>query len=281
VARLRSLRKRARAVSTYFAERREADRFQPEGWETEEGRALLSQYRAEMNGKMPAADLTRETTGPVPPGPMLAGPMSTGPVPGGLPPAGPMPADPARAGRGVARVPHGMANDVPRHCCDEATHGRSPAGARHSAKAVAPDTNHRPRHDGTQSQVDSSYLLTRPAATRHGTRCAAQTTAQAETARVLTITNVVRGPDGDPLAGAIVTITLVADHDMPGFQPDATIDGVARIVTAEESIWSAKEAAGARVVPVNTHYKIAEVTGRWPDGRVLARTSARPDEPAA
>jgi hypothetical protein len=306
VAGLRSLRKRAKAVGTYFAERREADRFQPEGWETAEGRALLSQYRDEINGKAPAADLTGETTAPVPPGPIPAGPL----------PARPMPAGPVPTGRGIARVPHGMSNDVPRHSCTEVERRQQAAGgrhsapdvagystevtrhssrevARHSADAVAADINHRPRHDGTQSQVDPSYLLTRTPVTRHGTPGPTEptgptgttdpieTTGPTETARVLTITNIVRGPDGDPLAGAIVTISLIADYSLPGFQSNATIDGVARIVTAEEGTWSVNEAAGSEVVPVNTHYQIAEVTGRWPDGRLLVRAPADPDAPAA
>jgi hypothetical protein len=203
-----------KAVGTYFAERREADRFQPEGWETAEGRALLSQYRAEMNGKTPAADLTGETTSPIP------------------------------TGRGVARVP--PSTELARRSPMEVARR-----ARHSSDDVAAETYHRPRHDGTQSQVDESYMLSRPPTTRHGAPAAA------ETARVLTITNVVRGPDGDPLAGAIVTISLVADRTVPGLEPNATIEGVARIVSAEEGTWSAEETAGSQIVPVNTQYQIA------------------------
>lgn len=215
---MRSLRRRAKAVGTYFAERREADRFQPEGWETAEGRALLSQYRAEMNGKTPAADLTGETTCPIP------------------------------TGRGVARVPPNAtpSTDVVRRSPREVARR-----ARHSSEVVAAETYHRPRHDGSQSPVDESYMLSRPPTTRHGTPTAA------ETARVLTITNIVRGPDGDPLAGAIVTISLIADCTVPGLQPNTTIEGVARIVSAEEGTWSAEETTGAQIVPVNTHYQVA------------------------
>jgi hypothetical protein len=240
VAGLRSLRKRAKAVSTYIAERREADRFQPEGWETAEGRALLSQYRAEITGKTPAADLTGETTVPLP--------ETTVPLPGTT---GRLP-----AGRGVARVP--PSTEVVRRSSMEVSRHPSAAVARHSSEEVAAETYHRPRHDGTQPEVEPSYLLSRPPATRHGTPAAA------ETCRVLTITNIVRGPDGDPLAGAIVTISLIADSTVPGLQPNAIIDGVARIVTAEEGGWNVEETAGSQVVPVNTHYQVAEGTGQWP-----------------
>jgi hypothetical protein len=177
---MRSLRGRIKAVGTYLAERREADRFQPEGWETAEGRAILSQYRAEMNGK---------------------------PVNGGLAHGEPVNLEVAHC------TPHTL-DPRPRHASDD----------------VAVNTGHRPRHDGTQSQVGSSYLLTRPPTTRHGVPDE-PVPAGAETARVLTITNVIHGPDGDPLAGAIVTISLIADH-VPGFPQSATIDGVARIVPA-------------------------------------------------
>ena len=108
---MRSLRGRIKAVGTYLAERREADRFQPEGWETAEGRAILSQYRAEMNGK---------------------------PVNGGLAHGEPVNLEVAHC------TPHTL-DPRPRHASDD----------------VAVNTGYRPRHDGTQSQVGSSYLLTR------------------------------------------------------------------------------------------------------------------------
>jgi hypothetical protein len=252
---MRSLRGRIKAVGTYLAERREADRFQPEGWETAEGRAILSQYRAEMNGKPVDGELVK--------GQPVDGELVNGqPVNGELPGADFTGSRPARVIRGVARVARQLASEItmpiqvgsgvtrgaqgpssevahrtphtldrrPRHASGDVAMdtGHRP---RHACGDVAVDSGHRPRHDGTQSPVGSSYLLTRPPTTRHGVPDEPVPVGPAETARVLTITNVIHGPDGDPLAGAIVTISLIADH-VPGFPQAATIDGVARIVPA-------------------------------------------------
>jgi hypothetical protein len=274
---MRSLRGRVKAVGTYIAERREADRFQPEGWETAEGRAILSQYRAERNGNLapapehtPAAELTGEDTdpGPVPvPAPRMS--RSARVIRGVARVARQLSTEitaPIPLGRGVARVAQPPSDEIAHR-----TNGSAQEVARHAADEVATDSNHRPRHDGTQSQVDSSYLLTGPPATRHG---ALDPVGSTDTARVLTITSVVRGPDGDPLTGAIVTITLIADHSAPGFQPNATIDGVARIVTAEEGACGTGSTGVAQVVPMNTRYQVVEVTRRPPNGRALMSAPA-------
>jgi hypothetical protein len=369
---MRSLFHRVKAVGDYLAERREADRFQPEGWETAEGRALLSQYRADGVGQgtkpgLDGWDAADESTGqisalappaaPAPPAlappaaPVAPAPPAATPVPLAATPAQPMPAAatlgppmpaaatlgppmpaaamPGRpmpaaavngsarlpgampavdapglaapgaatgsAGRGVARVPRQRsadvtrpaggsrgvarvtppasadgtppaAGDVGRHRSNEFNEVARPASeepatkavARHRSDEVAVDMNYRPRHDGTQAQVESGYLLTCEPTTRHGGPVGP------DGARVLTITNVVRGPEGSPLAGAIVTISLFADCATPGFRPESTIDGVARIITPEEGELIAEWTPEAEVVAMDTHYQVAESTKDGP-----------------
>jgi hypothetical protein len=356
---VRSLFHRVKSVGNYLAERREADRFQPEGWETAEGRALLSQYRADglgqgakvglngwdavgespgqtptgpLNGAalpgapMPAARSFAATTPPAPtpaaPGPAVptpAAPMPAVPTPAAPGPAAgdatglvaPVeitgPSEPS-AGRGVARVPRQRFTDVTRPvgasrgvarvappASDDGTppasrQGTQPAPneiarpsstevarpafrepaagavARHRSDEVAAEMNHRPRHDGTQAQVESGYLLTREPTIRHGGPVGP------DGARVLTVTNVVRAPDGSPLAGAIVTISLFADCATPGFLPDSTIDGVARIITPEEGELIAEWTPESEVVAMDTHYQVAELTEEWPEGRDLVQS---------
>jgi hypothetical protein len=330
---MRSLFHRVKAVGNYLAERREADRFQPEGWETAEGRALLNQYRTDGVGQGAKAglngwDAADGSTGPMPGPPVRAAAAPAVDAAGLIAPveiAGP--AEPS-VGRGVARVPRQRTTDVTRPvgesrgvarvtppASDEGTppvskQGEHPASnevarpayiefalpatrapatrepasngvarpasgepasknvARHGSDDVAVQMNHRPRHDGTQAQVESGYLLSREPATRHGDM------AGPDGARVLTITNVVRGPDGSPLAGAIVTISLFADCATPGFQPDSTIDGVARIITPEEGELIAEWTPESEVVAMNTHYQVAELTEDWPEGRDLVRSRA-------
>jgi hypothetical protein len=249
---MRSLFNRFKVVGGYFAERREADRFQPEGWETAEGRALLNQYRADgvgrgaadLNSRPPAAALNGRAgplngrAGPLngraaeldrrPPAAGHAGWMPPavpegrvfeGEITGQIPKAelaAPNPA-PTAAGRGVARVGPPAAEAL-----------QPPAPARHRSHEVAGETDHRPRHDGTQEPVGAGFLLSRAPTTRHGEPLAL------ESAKVMTITNIVRAPDGSRVAGAIVTISLFADRAAPGFRPESTIDGVARIITPEE-----------------------------------------------
>jgi hypothetical protein len=199
-----SLFRRAKAVGNYIAERREADRYQPEGWETAEGRALLSQYRAEATGRAPVS-------------------------------------------RGVARVVHRAPGGVP---ANEIARRTAEDISRHGSIEVAVDTDHRPRHDGTQAQVGSGYLLTRSPTSRHGAA------AEPDMPRVLTV-NIVRAPDGSPLAGAIVTIALFADCAREGLLPESTIDGpgstidgVARIITPEEGELIAGWTPDPGVVPM-------------------------------
>lgn len=72
--------------------------------------------------------------------------------------------------------------------------------------------------------------------------------------------NVIQGPDGEPIAGATVTVTLVAgpNSTYPGFTAGATIEGVATLVTDALGAWFVDLVPNEDITPAGTYYRIVE-----------------------
>lgn len=73
-----------------------------------------------------------------------------------------------------------------------------------------------------------------------------------------TVNNTVRTPDGLPVAGASIAVTLVSSGTLPGFETDGTIGGVARTTSAADGSWSLDLAPNSTYLPTGTHYSVRE-----------------------
>ncbi|MDG4826030.1 hypothetical protein O7635_29625 [Asanoa sp. WMMD1127] len=82
-----------------------------------------------------------------------------------------------------------------------------------------------------------------------------------------TVTNIVRGPDGNPVRGAEVSVALVSGRDLPGFVAGGTIGGVRRFTTGADGAWSVELVPNEDILPTNTHYRITE--DRGPSARTV------------
>lgn len=75
------------------------------------------------------------------------------------------------------------------------------------------------------------------------------------------VNSIVKKPDGTPILGASVTVTLVSSGSLPGFTTANTIDGVTRLKSASDGSWSADLTPNTSILPANTHYRVTEDIG--------------------